>query len=242
MQKVAVYTGNQAVYDDMEICAKSLISHSDVDTVYFLIEDDKFYKPLPDCIKVKNVSKQRYFKFDGPNMSSRFTYFAMMRAALAFEFPELTRILSLDCDTICIKNISDIWNLPIDDYYFAASREKHRSGCGITYTNVGVALMNLDKLRDGKAQECIDVLNRQKFIYLDQDVMNFLCAGRVYNMNSIYNSNNWTEPTNDPRIVHYAGIPKWQWRRDSELAKKYENMSWNEVFSLREYVLKYQSD
>ena len=238
MKKVAVYTGSRNIYDDMEIASKSLIANSDVDKIYFLIEDDEYPKDLPDIIETKNLSNQQYFQPWGPNMTTRFTYFAMIRAALSKEFEDLDRILSLDCDTIAVRDVSHIWELPIDDYYFAASKEPGRSEFGLIYTNVGVALMNLDKLRNGKADECIDVLNRQKFQFVDQDVMNYLCAGYVYDMHSEYNANEFTTPVQNPRIIHFAGMKRENWRRHP-LVKKYETMSWDDVFILRKHNLDY---
>lgn len=239
MTKTAVYTGSQNIYDDMVVSAKSLIANSDVDKVYFLIEDDVFPYELCDLIETINVSDQTYYPKDGPNMKTRFTYFAMMRAALAKVFPNHDKILSLDCDTICIKSVSELWNFPIDDYYFAASKEPHRSIAGMLYTNVGVALMNLKKLRETKkVDECIDVLNRQKYDYVDQDVMNYLCQGYIYDLPSVYNTNDWTIPNSQPSILHFAGVKRDSWHRHPQ-AEKYNNLSWGEIMSIRKQTLLY---
>lgn len=240
LDKIAVYTGSSNIYDDMVTCAKSLVAHSDVDKIHFLIEDDDFPFDIPsDLIETRNVSKQEYFDYWGPNMKSKFTYFAMMRAALAYEFKDYSRILSMDCDTICIRDVSHIWELPIDDYYFAASREAHRSIAGMLYTNVGVALMNLDKQRiNNKAAEYIDVLNRQKFDYIDQDVMNYLSQGYIYDMNSEFNANEWTNPCQNPRVLHFAGVSRDLWHRHPK-AKLYKNMSWDKVMVERKHNLAY---
>lgn len=236
--KVAVYTGSRNIYSDMLAASKSLIAHSDVDKVYFLIEDDVFPYELCDLIETRNVSDQLYFDPWGPNMTTRFTYFAMIRAALAQEFPDLSRILSLDCDTFCVRDVSRLWELPIDDLYFAASIEPARSKCGLQYTNVGVALMNLDKLRNGKCDECIDVLNKHKFTFVDQDVMNYLCQGYIYPMHSEYNANEFTEPVQNPRIVHFAGMKREIWHRHP-VAKKYMDILWNDVMSIRKQNLEF---
>ena len=55
--KAAVYCGTRNVYQDMIPSMKSLLIHSDVDKIYFLIEDDEFPYPLPpevECINVSN--------------------------------------------------------------------------------------------------------------------------------------------------------------------------------------------
>lgn len=208
--KTAVYSGSRNLYPDMVTSAKSLLINSDVEQIIFLVEDDSFPFELPNCIRTINVSHQTFFKKESPNMKSGYTYFAMMRAALCFIFPNLDRILSLDTDTIVDRDISDIWELSIDDCYFAASKETERSYMDLLYTNTGVALYNLKKLRDGKADEVIEVLNRTRFQWVEQDVFNYLCQGRIYDMPSCYNVNYWTEPTEDERIIHYAGLKEYR--------------------------------
>ena len=149
--KAAVYTGSRNLYPYMVPAIKSLLIHSDVDKIYLYIQDDQFPEYLPPNIQIRNATNQKYFRKYSPNLNSKFTYLAMMRAALAKEFPDLDKILSLDVDTIVVKNISDVWNLPIQDYYFAASREPLRSKGGEYYTcdlyvNTGVCLYNLKQL------------------------------------------------------------------------------------------------
>ena len=227
MIKAAVYTGSRNLYPDMVVAAKSLIINSDADKIYFLIEDDDFPFDIPSCIETINISDQKYFKPGGPNMKSPYTYFAMMRAALCYVFPDIDTILSLDVDTIVDKDISDIWSLPLgDDYYFSASREDMRSYYELLYTNTGVALYNLKKLRDGKAQEVIDVLNTSRFNWVEQDVFNYLCQGRILDMPSCYNVNDWTDKTNDKRILHYAGFKEWQ---NFPGYVKYQNIPFSDI-------------
>lgn len=54
--KAAVYCGTRNLYRQMITAAKSLLIHSDVDKIYFLIEDDDFPYSLPpeiECLCVK---------------------------------------------------------------------------------------------------------------------------------------------------------------------------------------------
>ena len=208
--KTAVYCGSRNIYPDMAVSLKSLLLNSDVEQVYLLIEDDEFPFRVPECVKTINISGQQFFRADGPNMDSPYTYFAMMRTALPFVLPDHDVVLSLDCDTIIDKDISGIWEYVNDDCYFSAVKETHRSHNGQLYTNAGVVLYNLKKLRDGKAEEIIWVLNNRYYTWIDQDVQNYLCQGRIQEMPSCYNVNDWTEKTEDKRIIHYAGIKVFQ--------------------------------
>ena len=90
------------------------MANSDVDRIYLLIEDDVFPFKLPPKVETINVSDQPYFKHDGPNYKNGWTYMVLMRAALHRVFPKISRILSLDVDTIVAKDISELWDLPID--------------------------------------------------------------------------------------------------------------------------------
>ena len=56
--KAAVYAGTRNVYNRMLSPAKSLLMHSNVDKIYFLIEDDDFPYDLPKEIECINVSNQ----------------------------------------------------------------------------------------------------------------------------------------------------------------------------------------
>ena len=82
---------------------------------------------------------------------------------------------------------------------------------GTVYCNTGVALYNLAKLRDGKADEVIEVLNRQYYRWPEQDALNWLCQGRIALMDSSYNSCPWVcEPCGFTSIIHYAARDDWR--------------------------------
>ena len=217
--RVAVYTGSRNLYHDMIPAVKSMLKNGKPDLIYLLIEDDKFPYWLPSNVKTINVSDQPYFKHDGPNYNQGWTYMVLMRAALHRVFPKISRILSLDVDTIVAKDISELWDLPIDDYYLAAAKEPHKSSNRL-YVNCGVMLLNLDRLRDGKGDELIDALNTYRYGFNEQDCIAERCQGGLYVMPSDYNANNYTDPTSTPKIVHFAAIKNYQ---THPLVQKYKD-------------------
>lgn len=230
--KAAIYTGTRNLYEYMIPAIKSLLVNSDVGKIYIGIEDPKFPEWLPDICEILDLSGQTIFLPGGPNMKSRFTYMAMMRAALTKILPEdLDRVVSLDVDTIVDRNISDLWNLPIDSCYFAASHEFHMTNEKFIYTNVGVTLFNLRKLRDGKADEVIQMLNTRQFGWVEQDVLNLLCQGYIYDMPPEFNAHYYTGNPKNPKIIHHIGdnsrLP------DYPDVQKYAGMSWDEVMERR---------
>ena len=241
-KRVAAYSGSRNLYPMMVPAVKSLLVNSDVEEIWLYIEDDEFpreYEMPEDLVKIRNCSDQRYFRFDGPNMKSNYTYLALMRSTYAKEFPELDRILSLDVDTIVIDDISLLWDLPLDDnggYYFSASPEPYgtqQARFDYLYTNIGVCMYNLKKLRDGKVDEVIKALNETRYSWMEQDCFNEKCAGRVYPMEPEYNFCRYTirgQGLEAAKIIHFSGDKKWS---DKPIVEKYGAMDWKYIRKLR---------
>ena len=224
--KYAVYTATRNHYDKMMASVKSLLVNSDVDKIYLLIEDDKFPGELPREAECINVSNQKYFRVMSPNNVYPWAYMSMMRAALCKVLPDVDMVLSLDNDTIIDGDISGLWELPMEDYYFAAVPEPDRSQNGQIYTNIGVALFNLAKMRDGKADEVIKALNWQRYYILEQDCLNEKCQGHILALPSTYNCSNFTAPVKNPKVIHYAGIRDWM---EMQAVEKYNNIPFGEI-------------
>ena len=230
--KAAVYSGTRKVYKDIVPSLKSMLKNTSIERVYVLIEDDEFPEWLPECVEVRNVSRQEYFPKDGPNFGCYWTYMVLLRSAYFRMFPEYDRILSTDYDTIYLKDVPELWTMNMDRYYFAAVREPKKSS-GRNYINAGIMLQNLEKMRDGKGDEIIRDLNEKHWAFPEQEAMNVLCEGHVYYLPGDYN---YTEDgTTDPimfakKIIHYPGRAEW---RNFPLVEQYRNMSWEEVLEGR---------
>ena len=225
--KAAVYCGTRNVYRDMTPAAKSLLRHSDVEKIYFLIEDGSFPEPLPSCIETIDVSSQRWIHPDGPNAGRRWTWMSLVRAALPYILPDLDRVLNLDNDTIVTGDVSWLWDLDLDGHYFAGVREPGKS-IRHAYINYGVSVHNLRLLREsGKCAEIIRALNTKRYDCPMQDSMYELCGGRVKLLDGAYNVSDYTQsPTEAPRILHFAADPGWEFREDVELWRR---TPWSEV-------------
>ena len=231
MKKVAVYTGSRNLYPMMVPAVKSLLRWSSVDEIWLFIEDDAFPEWLPECVHVRNVSGQAYFPPGSANMRSDFTYFALMRAALCHEFPDLDVILSLDVDTVCVGDMDAVWDIDLGDCYFAASIEPLKAKEGLMYCNTGVSLYNLKRLREsGKADEVIGALNRQQFTFVEQDAFSYLCQGWIAQMPSMFNANEYVIPHGETRLVHWAGYKDWTDKPEYVEASKLE---WEDVLKGR---------
>ena len=61
--------------------------------------------------------------------------------------------MTIDNDTIVRENISELWNLNLDNYYIAGCLEPHKSKPNFTYINMGVAMLNLKKWREDELDQ-----------------------------------------------------------------------------------------
>ena len=208
--KCAAYCLTRNIYHKVIPSLKSLLMHSDVDKVYLVIEDDDIGFSLPDKVQCVNAVNQPYFARNGPNYNCGWTYMVMMRVVMCKLFPDLHRILTLDADTIIREDISTLWELPIDDKYLAAAKEPERSRTErADYHNMGVALWNLDKMRNEIVDRIIYALNTKRYPFVEQDCVNELCRGAIYSMPPEYNANRYTSMDKGIRIRHYAAEGNW---------------------------------
>lgn len=220
--------GTRNIYHDMIPCIKSVLKNTDVDKIYLLIEDDEFTEWLPNKCKCINVSGQELFDPEGPNYKSHWTYMAMMMCGLTKYIPD-EKVLYLDYDVLVLEDISELWDMDMTDYYFAAGIEPQRSRKNYTYCNTGVVMFNLDKLReDGKDDEAIHALNTKVYRFPDQDVMNDVCQGHIRILDPMYSHTlvGCTQKSKHPKIKHYAGMLNWQ---TSPRILMYRNMKWKDI-------------
>ena len=232
--KTAVYSGTRNLYPAMVTAAKSLIVNSDVEKIYFLIEDDEFPEWLPDMIKTVNVIAQCYFPKDGANYRTHFTYMSLLRVCYTKLFPDLDKVLQLDVDTLVVGDISDLWDVNLDGQWYAAVEEKLSTykPYGKKYFNIGVALFNLDQIRKERADDqAIEFLNKTQVPYIDQDAWNRFWR-RAVELPTRYNETCVTGYTEEPAIIHFAGFKDWQTSPKAprrEYLKRYREMTWEEA-------------
>ena len=224
--RAAVYCGTRNVYQDMIPSMKSLLIHSNVEKIYFLIEDDKFPYELPPEVECINVSNQEWFSEETcPNMKNRCSYMVLLRVVFTKIFPHLDKILTIDNDTIVKHNVSELWDLDMTDYYFAGATEPQFTKGTITYINMGVAMLNLQKLRNDRMDELLlQNLNTYYYHNAEQGCINDTCQGHILAIDKAYNVNQYTHKrrlATHTKITHFAANPKW---REVPIVNKYRNI------------------
>lgn len=228
--RYVVYAGDHRIYNMLIASAKSLLHHTPVDKVFFLIDNDSIPNvTLPPIIECINVSKQAIFPVPNPNYMSCYGYMTTLRAALTKLFPDdIYTMLWLDPDTVVVDDISDIWNTDINNKYFAAVEEVRNHNHTLNpYFNAGVMLMNLRLLReDGMDDKIIHEINTVPYEHLEQDVLNYLCYMHIRRLPSCYSDSFVSAPCDHPRIKHFVSTSKPQFYKATEL---YNSLSWDDI-------------
>ncbi|MEI0700187.1 glycosyltransferase family 8 protein [Brachyspira intermedia] len=146
----------------------------------------------------------------------------------------LDKCLFLDADLIIDRDITELYNTDIDDYYMAAVPDQapldtfswtHKLNLpeNYRYVNTGVILVNLKKWREDNIEAKLfeNVFNYSDVLmFPDQDTLNITLNSKVKYLSHIYNAmpvQNYVlkeeqkEAFNNPVIIHWAGFMK-PWR------------------------------
>ncbi len=129
-------------------------------------------------ITFAKINAQEFEKF---TLSDWVTVQAWFRTKLPDLFPELDKILYLDCDTLVAAPLEELWNAPIDGLATAVVRdiwnvEKYSQRLDLKsmqYFNSGMMLINCKYWRENKIFEQIrQYACTHKVEYCDQDTLN----------------------------------------------------------------------
>jgi lipopolysaccharide biosynthesis glycosyltransferase len=138
---------------------------------------------LNTVVKSKN-SKNKVTKIDvtdiyerelghGKNENAYCTPYTLLRlfADIVPNMPE--KLLYLDIDMMAAKDISELYNTDIENYEYAAVREKYGSKIiRPDYINAGMLLMNLNKIKEtGLLKKARELIKKRKLPFADQDAV-----------------------------------------------------------------------
>lgn len=207
-----LYSLSRNLYPQLKGAIASLLDHNDSVKIYIMAEDSELPFEIPCEHRILNVSRQQVFTEECPNISSRFTYLAMMRVCTPELIPE-DRIIQLDVDTIVCDTLQPIWETDMTGKWVGWVRELKGKWepFGKPYYNFGVAALNLKQMRqDNTVEFMVKALNSIKTPYIDQDIMNmFAVPDRTVSLDMRYNECFCCGETANPAIVHYAGYKDW---------------------------------
>ena len=155
-------------------------------------------------------------------------------------FPQYDKVLYMDCDTVAMTDIAQLYLIDIGDNYIGAVpdqavaavkefRNYTKNALGIDaerYFNSGVIVMNLKKFREiGFYDVFCSVLRSYDFIIApDQDCLNLICKDKVY-----YYGAGWNKmpiggkDDAEIQLIHY-NLSMKPWHYDGVL---YEEIFWD---------------
>ena len=110
-------------------------------------------------------------------------------------FVDTDRILYLDGDTLTFKDLNEMYQMDFNNNYVLGTYDYFRSEVdylGIKskiYINAGVIILNLEKIRNDKMHELIDVINNNsiKLRANDQTLINYVFYPNIGRLPSKYN-------------------------------------------------------
>lgn len=186
---------------------------------------------VPDGISIENISKlrsivEKYHReitfLEKPDVgkktgvtknSGRWSdsaYSRLFMEELFIPYPEIKKILYLDCDILVVSSLQELWETDIDDFPGAACMEcmgnLHKKALGLEktdpYFNSGVLLLNMERWRMEKAGDAFDAFIREyggKTEYADQGIINGAVGKQLkvleprYNLTTLAYDFSWEE-------------------------------------------------
>lgn len=156
---------------------------------------------------VTNLYKQ---EFEGSaNETAYCTPYTLLRLLADLDSTMPDKILYLDIDMMAGGDITKLYNIDIENYEYAAVKEKYGSWIiRPDYINAGMLLMNLKKMKETKLLEkAREKIKHKKMLFADQDAIFWTTSSkkivpRIYNEQSRFNKK-------DTIICHFCKRMLW---------------------------------
>lgn len=213
---------------------QSILEHTDSRICFHILHDetlnsDNKYKL--EKVAHNGSSIVEFHKIDENDFSvvkdqmSRFTIGTMFRCSLPELLPDLNRIIYLDADLFVNRDIKELWDNDIREYYLAGVADegvavhnyprilnKYPEIKKESYFNAGVLYMNLKKLREfGNLKKLVMdfLIDNPEADLPDQDALNVLFHDKVLYLDGSWNQFVFMHRKNnveklDKAIFHYA--------------------------------------
>lgn len=145
------------------------------------------------------------------------------RLFIADMFPHLDRAIYIDCDTVLVTDIAELYDTDMGDNILAAVADESipcvpafcdyvESWVGVPvhrYINSGVLVINLDAFRREhifrRFAESVATTNPET-IAPDQDYLNYLCRGHIHYLDGVWNKQPKRDnptPVDEIKLLHF---------------------------------------
>ncbi len=142
------------------------------------------------------------------NMKTHYTPYILIRL-FSDKIKELpSKILYLDCDIVCYKDIKEIFETDMEGFEVAVARDAiGRKAINKNYINSGVILMNLDEIRKTKSFEnARNMVLKRPMAMPDQTAIYKCCKKKIYFPDKY---NEQKRRKEDTIIKHFSMTIKW---------------------------------
>ena len=167
-------------------------------------------KNIENNVIKKDVTNLYKKEFEGSaNETAYCTPYTLLRLLADLDPTMPDKILYLDIDMMVGGDISKLYNIDIENYEYAAVKEKYGSWIiRPDYINAGMLLMNLKKMKETKLLEkAREKIKHKKMLFADQDAIFWTTTSkkiipRIYNEQSRFNKK-------DTIICHFCKRMLW---------------------------------
>ncbi len=225
----------------MSVAITSILKNTKEENQYnFFVLDggisDKNKKNIEKLKKIKNFSI-KYIKVNKDDFKTcpmtGYVNYITLPTYYRFKIPSLIeedKVLYIDCDIIVKKDIAELFNTDIENYYLAAvpevSQHTHKPRVNIEgdnwYCNAGVLLINNKKWREDNIEKKLfdySINPDMEIIYQDQDIINQVLKYHIkylplnwnvqhgticWDQSYLYHQKERLKAIEDPYIIHYT--------------------------------------
>ena len=122
-------------------------------------------------VDVTNLYEKEFL--NSPNETAYCTPYTLLRL-LADKIDDIPdKIIYLDIDMMIANDLSELYDIDISDYEYAAVKEKY--GCWLIrpdYINAGMLLLNMKKIKEtGLLEKARNKIKNKKMLFADQDAV-----------------------------------------------------------------------
>lgn len=157
------------------------------------------------CIRILDISS----KIEDLNFYTwaHFTPNTYYRLSIPTLLKAYSKVLYLDSDTIVNRDVHELFEYDINDYFLAAAKDTHvLSYCNglnpeqyeynrdvlklnepTDYFQMGVSIFNIQKIRAEYHKDLLEVATTVKYKWLDQDILNVQFEGKIYELPTFWN-------------------------------------------------------
>ncbi|MCI5934044.1 MAG: glycosyltransferase family 8 protein [Lachnospiraceae bacterium] len=239
-----MYATDDNYVEIMAVSIQSLFQHNDPKEICLYIVTDHIQEVNKERLvtmvqnqgaQITLIDKPDIRKLLGVELKtlrwSDSAYSRLFLKLLYSDYPEVKKLLYIDCDTLITDSLQDLWNTDIQDYLGAACLEcmsrMHKKIIGAlpkdNYVNTGMLLLNVTRWKqedvDSQMMAFIQKYNG-KTEYVDQGVINGTISNRFFLVSPRYNLTSLAYDFTYEEMLTYRkpdfGYSKEEWEKAIE--------------------------